>query len=279
MGYFLPRRWRNTFPRGKQEVDWRHPFSDDLHFLTIPALHGVLDGARATFPSQLAFANAAFTPTQQDIIGRPRGLALASIVNASLFYALAGWGARSNYTLAFLGANPASAGGRVCGMFYGDESGSPFTQCVLTLNGDKGLGNSSGKFALAEYSGGLTIGADSASTAVDGKDHLYAGVREGSTATLFLDGEPATATQTSTASTVTLAATSYIGPGTQNGGKGPAATIACWAWRRSQTADMLRQLNEYPWQMLRAWGARIYFDVAAAPAGGKPHHYYAQMRA
>lgn len=280
MGYFLPRRWRSReYPRGQVEVDDRHEFADGLEFHTIPALQQSIFACRAVYPYALTPNLTGFTPNDQAIVGRPRGLALDSIQNSSLCYAFPGWGALSNYTLAFLGGTPAAAGSRIAGLVFGDVSGGAYTHTGLYLNYDKDSSVVSGKFALTEYSGGGAVAADSANTAVDGKDHLYAAIRTGSTANVYLDGVIATVGQNNTASTVNLPSTSSIGPGNPNfSGWGPRASIACWAWSRALSADMLRQLNEYPWQMLRPWGATLYFNVTAA-ATGKPHHYYAQMRA
>jgi hypothetical protein len=262
MGLFLPQRWRRQ-PQYPVGVNWGNPLTRDLSLLVLPGVSGAANQVSNIIP----------TPSGYSALATENGM--ASVMSAGTSNGLS-YGnvkkvipdASSTYTLLAF-AKPGSGDGRCSLVGQSDASGGSFPQYTLDANIRFDTAAVAGQFALVEYSGGILSSADSTAAAIDGKWHIFAGVRNGAASAnkMYLDGVDVTNTTSGGSSTHT--ATEYVIVGGMFGQSFAAVfPIALAAvWSRSVTASEHAELAANIWQLFAPLPARRYFGpTAGAPA-------------
>lgn len=241
----LMRRPTLAPPQQAGQINWAHPLAKGLSFVWFAGTsdrewtRGVAPSTRNATRSVGAKGPAAHCSTGQVNIEWP-----------TQFTATSDGAGTGDFTMLSVG-NPVASASSVNHMLAqkNDAAGTPFAQAALLANSRLAV-VSSGDFELFTYNNGnnSTI---TATGVVDGNWHAFAGVRSGTTHSIFVDG------RLNNSSTLTAQNISQAGRYTAVGSRGNGTTesfvndISCaLMWNRALTNAEIQSISANPYQIL-----------------------------
>lgn len=253
---------RQRQPQGAVAVDWNSPISRDLTFAwngsnpiyqSIFQQQGIIKGAGSVRPSVqgIAFASTAGSGNGIDFGSSYKPIKAGSTAHTILCL-----------------ANPVAGatGIRQTLWAQGDDGAAPYRQYTLMADAN-GAGYGRGVFQFQHYDGAAVCIANSNASLVNGKWHVFVGLRDGTSAKVFLDGK----NETNSVLGAFTSSPDTTGPTYISGVSGSSRAMTggnalSFVWNRALSDAEVAEVSRNPWQLFAPERRVTYFF----PASGIP---------
>lgn len=252
------------------EINWTNQLTNGLVFYGTPGLHHIVSGGTTpepVYPTQFTGTGQTVSVARKDTA---YGLAYAPATSTSgVYWNNPPWSAGIQYyTMLWFGASAAVAT-RKLGFGASFRSGNArFTNITFNVNfSSVGAGSTaSGKMSFNEYDSAFNAACTSSASQIDGKFHVYVGVRSSGNAYIWKDGVDVTASNDHSTSGTCVPDNTQFGDYT---GTLQAADYSLLGviWNRQLEQGEIEAVSDAPYQLLKQKRMRPFYSFpVSAPS-------------